>query len=98
VYLKTFKHKEQGPTDPCVYILKCLVGVPSATVHGFGALLNCVQVIFGDTTQWPFDVHIHLVMDEPNRFAAATPAIVSRQVVTPRKILERFIKKELNCY
>jgi hypothetical protein len=38
-------------------------------------------------------VTYHLVIGGPNRFVAATPAIANRQVVTPRKIFDRLIKR-----
>jgi hypothetical protein len=67
----------------------------SLTVHTFGLPLNCIQVILGDTTQWLLPVTYHLLIAEPNRFAAVTPTIANRQVVTARKILERFINGSL---
>jgi hypothetical protein len=54
-----------------------------------------IQVIGGDTTQWFPLVMYHLVIAGPNLLTAAPPAIAKRQVVTPRKILERFIKMVL---
>jgi hypothetical protein len=64
-------------------------------VHVLFPLERYEQVIAGDATQCPevpLPVIYHLVTDVLSRFAAATPAIARRQVVTPRKILERFIK------
>jgi hypothetical protein len=62
------------------------------TVHVLFPLTANKQVIAGLGRQWCPVVKYHLVILLPNRFAAATPAIASRQVVIPRKILERFIK------